>query len=140
MKLFARLEADGFARGNADFGTRAWVAPDTCLTGADTEDSETAEFDAFTCCQGLLEPLKHRIDGRFCFSSRQAGALDHMMNNILLDQWRSLLVNLDGSVWSVVRAHLRQQLKRILHGFRTAGEEEEIVLSGRCQSQSTPIR
>ena len=92
LQFLAGLEADGFARGDADFSAGAWIAADAGLAGADAEDAEAAEFDAFSCCEGFFEALKHRIDGRFCLGSRKACALDHLMNNILLDQCRRPLM------------------------------------------------
>ena len=42
VQLFAWLEADGFARCDADFGASAGVAADARLAGLDGEDAEAA--------------------------------------------------------------------------------------------------
>ena len=99
VEFFTGLESNRLAGGDADLGASAGVAADTCLAGPDAEDAKTTKFDAFALGESLLEAFKHCVDGRFCFGARQASALDHVMDNILLDQCRRPLMNPDGVVY-----------------------------------------
>lgn len=89
MKLFTGLESDGFSGSDADFSAGARIAADTGLAWADAEDAETAQFNTVACGEGVFKPLKYCIYGRLGLGARQAGTLDHVVNNILLDQCRS---------------------------------------------------
>ena len=86
VQLFAGLEADSFAGGDADLSAGAGVAADAGFAGADAEDAEAAQLDALACRQGLLEALEDGVHGSLCLGARQACALNHVMNYILLDQ------------------------------------------------------
>ena len=86
VQLFAGLEADGFAGGDANLSAGARVAADAGFAGADAEDAEAAQLDALAGGQGLLEALEYGVHGCLGFGAGQARALNHMMNNILLDQ------------------------------------------------------
>jgi hypothetical protein len=87
MELFARLEADSLAWGDADFCTCAGIAADAGFAGADAEDAESAQFYALTRGQSLLEALEDRIHRSFCLGARQARALDYVMDDVLFNQW-----------------------------------------------------
>jgi hypothetical protein len=95
VQLFAGLEADGFAGGDADFSAGAGIAADAGFAGPDAEDAETAQFDTIAGSQGVLESFEDGIDGRFSLGSRQACPLDDMVDNILLDQCRSSVVEVE---------------------------------------------
>ena len=86
MQFLARLESYGFARGYAHFSAGAWVAADAGFAGANAEYAESAQFDALTCGQGLLQALEDRIHRGFSLGARQARALDYMMDNVLFNQ------------------------------------------------------
>ena len=90
MEFFARLEADGFAGGYADFSTGTGIAANAGFTGADAEHAESAQFDALTRCESLFEALKDRIHRSFRFGPRQSRALDYLMDDVLLNQWGNL--------------------------------------------------
>ena len=90
MEFFARFEANGFAGGYADLCTGARIAADTGFACADTENAESAQFDALTRCESLFEALKDRIHRSFRFGPRQSRALDYLMDDVLLNQWGNL--------------------------------------------------
>jgi hypothetical protein len=86
VEFLARLEANRFARGNADFGSGAGIASDAGLAGANVEDPEAAELDALTFGESALEGLEYGVDRSFGFIALQPGALDHLVNDVLLYQ------------------------------------------------------
>jgi len=90
MELFAGLEAHGLAGGDADLSAGAGIAADAGLAGADAEHAEAAQFNAFTGSQRLFQAFEDRIYRCFSLGARQAGALNHLMNDVLLDQWSFL--------------------------------------------------
>ena len=98
MQFFARLEANSFSWGNVDLGPRSGIAADSSFSRADAENAESAQFDALTGCQGLLEAFEHGVHCRFRLGARQSCALDHLMNDILLDQWSNLAAPADLTV------------------------------------------
>ena len=90
VQFFAWLEANGLAWGNVDLSPGAGVASDAGFASADAEDAKSAQFDALAGRQSLLEALEDRVHCRLSLGARQARALDHVVNNILLDQWSNL--------------------------------------------------
>jgi hypothetical protein len=86
MQLFTWLEANGFARGDADLSTRSRIAPDAGFARAHAENSETTQFNALTRRQGFFQPLKHSVDCRFGLGTGQACTLDHMVDDVLFYQ------------------------------------------------------
>ena len=90
VKFLARLEADGFAGSDVDLSAGAGIAADAGFAGADAEDAESAQLNALACRQSLFEAFEDRVHCRFSLRARQARALDHVVNNILLDQWTHL--------------------------------------------------
>ena len=90
MEFFARFEANGFAGGYADLGTGARIAADTGFACADTENAESAQFDALAAGERLLETLEDRIHRSLCLGPRQSRTLDYMMDDVLLNQWGNL--------------------------------------------------
>ena len=90
MQFLARLKPNGLARSDADFGAGAGIATDTSLAGANAENAKSAQFNALSCRQSLLETLKDGIHRSFCPGAGQARALDHMMDDVLLNQWSNL--------------------------------------------------
>jgi len=86
VEFFAGLEADGFAGSDADFGPGAGVAADAGLAGTDVEDAKAAELDALAFGEGALEALEDGIHSGFGLVALQAGALNHLVNDVLFDQ------------------------------------------------------
>jgi hypothetical protein len=93
LQFLAGFEPHRFAGGDADFLAGARVAADTGLARADAENAEAAQFNAITCRESLFEPLEYGIHGSFSLGSRQACPLNDVMDNILLDQCRSPLLD-----------------------------------------------
>jgi hypothetical protein len=121
VQFFAGLESHGFAGRDADLGTGAGVAPDSGFAWAHAKNAKTAQFDAVSCSEGEFESFKDGVYSRFSLGPRQASALDHVMNDILLDQCRRPLT------W------------RILPQYATAHWRDAIESWRRCQSWRTPI-
>jgi hypothetical protein len=91
LQLFARLEADGFARRDIDFLTGARVATDARLARLDVEDAETAEFDPASASQGGLQRFKNGFNSLFGLRACYACAGDDCVHDVELDQARLLL-------------------------------------------------
>src|ERR1039458_9570771 len=90
VQFLAWLEANGLAGSDVDLSPGAGVAADAGFARADAEDAKSAQFDALAGRQSLLEALEDRVHCRLSFGTRQASALDHVVNDILLDQWSIL--------------------------------------------------
>lgn len=86
MQLFARLKADGLARRNRSLGAGARIAANPGLAGAHIKDAKTTQFNALTLRHSLFEALKNGIHGMLCLGTRQSGAVDHAMQNVLFNQ------------------------------------------------------
>lgn len=86
MKLFAGFEANGFAGSDADLGAGAWIASDPCFARTDVEDAKAAQFDALAFGERMLERLEYGIDSSLGFVPLQTGALNHLVNDVLLYQ------------------------------------------------------
>lgn len=91
VQLFARLEADSLAGSDADLSTSAWIAADAGFARTDAEDAEAAELNAIARGESSLQTFEYGIHGGLRLGSRQARSLDHVMDNILLDQCRRLM-------------------------------------------------
>jgi hypothetical protein len=89
VEVFAGLEADGFAGGDRNFGTGAWVAAYAGFAGFNREDAEAAEFDAVPFDEGLFHGFEDGIDGCLCLGAYQSCALDDALDKILFDQVRT---------------------------------------------------
>jgi len=86
MQFLARLEAHSLARSDAHFGAGAWIAANPGFAGADAENAKSAQFNALSGGQGLLQALENRIHRSFCLGARQARALDYLMDDVLFNQ------------------------------------------------------
>jgi hypothetical protein len=86
VKLFAGFEANGFAGGDADLGAGAWIASDTRFAGTDVEDAKAAQFDALAFGERALQSLEYGIDSSLGLIPLQAGALNHLVNDVLFYQ------------------------------------------------------
>jgi len=87
VQLLAGLEAHGFAWSDADLGASAGIAADASFAGADAEDTEASEFDSFAGSESLFEALEDGINGSLGLGAGEARALDHVMDDVLLNQW-----------------------------------------------------
>ncbi len=86
VQFLAGLEPDGLAGSNADFGAGAGVAPDAGLAGLDVEDAKAAQLDAVVLGERLFHGVEDGVDCGFGLDARKAGAFDHSLNEVLLDQ------------------------------------------------------
>jgi hypothetical protein len=86
VKLFARLKAHRFAGCDTNFSAGAGVAPNAGLARADIKDSESAQFDALTFGESALQSLEHGVDSSLGLIPLQAGALNHLVNDVLFYQ------------------------------------------------------
>jgi hypothetical protein len=86
VKLFAGFEANGFAGGDADFRAGAGVASDPGFAGTDIKDAEAAQFNALAFGERALESLEYSIHSSLSLIPLQSGALNHLVNDVLLYQ------------------------------------------------------
>jgi hypothetical protein len=63
LQFLTRLEADGFARWNRDFGAGARISSDAGFPWAHVENSETTQFDAVAGGERLLHALEDGFYG-----------------------------------------------------------------------------
>jgi hypothetical protein len=137
MQFFAWLETDGFAGGYADFSAGAGIAADPGFAGADTENAKSAQFDALAGGQSLFETLENRIHRGFRLGARQAGALDYMMDDVLLNQ-RGNLAGATGLVVLRLTLLMLQVLPRLGNnrmghtGVFLFGKKRTLVLRARA--------
>jgi hypothetical protein len=85
VQFLAGLEADGFSGGDRDFGAGSGIAADAGLAWLDGEDAEASELDPVAGDERLFHAVEDGVDGGFRFGSRQAGALDNPLDEILFD-------------------------------------------------------
>jgi hypothetical protein len=119
MQFLAWFEADCLPRGYAHLSAGAGIAADTGFSRADAENAKSAQFD---------EALEDRIHRGLCLGTRQARALDYMMDDVLLNQW-STLVGATGL--TVLR--LTRLMLQVLFGLWNKGIKE-IQLFFYCRS------
>ena|SRR5579862_2653564 len=86
MQFLTRFEAYSFTRSNIHFRPCAGIAPDAGLPWPDIEDAETAKFNAVSVRQGFLEAFKYGVDCGLGFHTRQSGAFDYVMDDVLFNQ------------------------------------------------------
>jgi hypothetical protein len=85
VQLFTRLETDGLARSDSDFGPGAGVASNAGLAWLDCEDTEAAEFNAVTGYQGLFHAVEDGIDRRLSLGSWEPGAFYNALYEVLFN-------------------------------------------------------
>src|SRR5712692_6979124 len=86
LQLLARLEANRLARRDSHLGAGARVAANAGLAWTDVEDAEAAQFDTLALRQRPLHGFEHSLNSHFGFCFRDAGSVDHFVDNIELDQ------------------------------------------------------
>lgn len=89
VKFLARLEADSSAWRDVDLGSSARIATDTGLSRTNGKDSETAQFDPVALGERLFQAFKDTVNSGFRFCAWQACPLNHLVDDILLDQGQS---------------------------------------------------
>jgi len=90
MQFLARFEAHRLAGRNADLGAGPRIAADAGFASAYAEDAKPAQLDAFARGQSLFEALEDGVYGCLSLCAGQARTLNHMMDDVLLDQWGNL--------------------------------------------------
>jgi hypothetical protein len=91
LQLFAGLEADGFARWDADLLAGAGIAADAGLAGFDVEDAKAAQLDAFAAAESVLHGFEDGLDGLFGFGTGDVSLLDDCIYDIELNHKASRL-------------------------------------------------
>ncbi len=86
MEFLARLETNRLPGRDADFGAGAGIAADAGFAGTDVEDAKAAQLDALAFGKGALEGLEYRIDSGLGLVALQAGAFNHLVNDVLFYQ------------------------------------------------------
>lgn len=86
MQLFARLKTYCLARRNTDLRACAGIAANARLARPDVEDTEASQLNALALRQRVLQGLENRIDSCLGLIALKTGALNHLMNNVLLYQ------------------------------------------------------
>src|ERR1700748_2485521 len=86
MQLFSWVEADGFPGSDGDLRTRAGSAADAGLARAYVEDAKAPEFDTLAGGQRLFQAFKDGVDRCLCLIAGEAGAFNHPVHDVLLDQ------------------------------------------------------
>jgi hypothetical protein len=100
MELFAGLEAYRFAGSNADLGAGTGVPADARFAWADIKDAEAAQLDTLAFGERALEGLEHGVDRGFGFVALQAGALNHLVNDVLF--YQGFLPSAGRSIFKVI--------------------------------------
>lgn len=90
VKILTWFEAHCLARSDVDLSPGTGVAANACFPRTDAEDAKAAQFDALSSCQSLFKALEDRIHCRLGLGTRQARTLDHVVNDILFNQWSIL--------------------------------------------------
>ena len=86
MEFLAGLETNRLTGRDADFGAGAGIAADAGFAGTDIEDTEAAQLDPLAIGQGALEGFEDRIDRGLGLVALQAGAFNHLVNDVLFYQ------------------------------------------------------
>ena len=85
MQFLSRLEANGFAGSDRDFGAGPGIPSNPRFARAKREHAEAAQFDPVIGGEGFLERAEYRVHGSFCFRPGETGFLYHLVNDVLLD-------------------------------------------------------
>lgn len=88
LEFLAGLEADGFAGRDVDLFAGAGIAADSGFAGLDAEDAETAELDALTAAESLLERFENGFDRLLGLGAADESLGHHRIHNVQLDHTR----------------------------------------------------
>ena len=86
VKFLAGFKANRFAGGDADFSAGAGIAANAGFARADAEDAESPQLDSLARAESLFQSLEDRVNSGLRLGSGQTSALDHVMDDVLLDQ------------------------------------------------------
>src|ERR1035438_6896747 len=85
LQFLARLEADGLARRNRNFGAGPRISSDAGLARAHVEHAETAQFNAVAIGERLLHALEDGFDGELRLGLGDPGAIDDFVDDVELN-------------------------------------------------------
>jgi hypothetical protein len=142
MQLLAWFKPHRFAWSDTDLGACSGIAANTGFAGADAEYAKSAQFDALSGGEGLLQALEDRIHRGFCLDAWQARALDYMMDDVLLNQWGNLTGKFDctttcGNDATDFNAIMEQQ--EAPESAFAPGKPMKYLLLGRCQTSAANL-
>lgn len=86
VQFLTGLEPYRLTGRDAHLGAGAGVPANAGLASTNAEYPKAAELDALSGSQGLFQPLENGIHGRLRLGAGKAGALNHVMYDVLLDQ------------------------------------------------------
>jgi hypothetical protein len=86
VEFLSGFEANSFTRSNAYFSAGSGIAANAGLAGPYAENPKSAQLNALPGGEGLLQTFEDRINRGLRLGPWQAGALNHVMNNVLLNQ------------------------------------------------------
>src|SRR5277367_3864211 len=82
LKFFARLEANGFARRDANLLPSARISSDAGFAGLHVEDAEAAQLDAFAAAESVLHRFEYGFHGLLSLGARDVGFLNDCVDDI----------------------------------------------------------
>jgi hypothetical protein len=97
LQFLARLEANGLAGRDGNFGASARIAADASFARPNVEDAEAPQLDALAVSEGILHAIENSFDRQFGFSLGDAGSGDHFVDNVELNQGRLQTGRLDNA-------------------------------------------
>jgi hypothetical protein len=86
VEFLPRLETNGFSGSDADLRAGAGIASDTGLSRTYIENAEPAQLNALALGKGPLEGFEYGVDGSLRLIALKAGALNHLVNDVLFYQ------------------------------------------------------
>src|ERR1700690_4587535 len=92
LQFLARLEADGLAGRNGNFGPGTRIASDAGLARAHVKYAKTAQFDAVANGERLLHALEDGFDGELRLRLGDPGAVHHFIDDVELNHRMSPLL------------------------------------------------
>jgi hypothetical protein len=86
MQFLARLEADGFTRGDVHLGSGPGIPADSGLPRPHIEHAEASKLNAVAIRERFLEAFKNGVDCSLGLHTRQSRAFDYVMDDVLFNQ------------------------------------------------------
>jgi hypothetical protein len=86
LQVLTRLEAYCFARGDADLGACARIAPHAGLPRFDRKHTETTKLDTIAIGECALHSFEDSVHSRLSLDAWESRPFNNTLNEILLDQ------------------------------------------------------
>jgi hypothetical protein len=80
LEILARLEANGFAGRNGDFGAGARIATNSGFARLDGEDAKATQFDTVATAQSVLHRFEDSVHGGLRLGPWKAGTLNYPLD------------------------------------------------------------